>query len=625
MKPSTPTTTTTRVDFRTRIAQGALVLDGAMGTLLNERGIAFNECFEMANLERREWVEDIHRRFLDAGSEGVHTNTFGANLYRLARHHLEGRLEELVESGVEIARNAAGPERYVIAALGPTGIEIEPIGRVAREEVRAAYRQVVKALQLGVIDAISLETFSNLDELVEAALAVRDLTDLPLLAQLTVDARGVTLYGTHPEEACRRLELAGADVVGINCSTGPRAVLKAASHLIEATDLPVSARPNAGIPRQMDGRIFYEHNPDYFGRFARRFLQGGGAALGGCCGTTPDHIRAMVSSARAVGAQQRGDRSGVKVVPRDQRPLKPPALEQRSRFGAKLAGGSFPVSVELLPPRSPDASALIEAAAALRDVGADAINLPDGPRASARISNIPAAYRIEQEAGIETLVHFCCRDRNLLGMQSDLMGAAALNLRNFLVITGDPPYQGNYPDMTAVFDVDAIGLCNILDQLNHGLDVGGNNYGGQTGFCYGAALNHTAVDLERELTRFEWKIKAGIDFAITQPIFDVDGFLRVLDRLPADAPPILAGVWPLRSLRNAEFLASEVPGVVVPDAVLQRMAKADRSGAAADEGVTLARETILALRGRVAGLQIAAPFNKVEPVIALMQTVEELR
>jgi homocysteine S-methyltransferase len=418
------------------------------------------------------------------------------------------------------------------------------------------------------------------------------------------------------------------DAVGVNCSSGPSAVLEATRVLLENGNLPVSARPNAGMPRQLDGRVFYENNPDYFGRFARRFLQAGGTLLGGCCGTTPEHVRAMARAARAVGAQERGQRERERVARvRDveQRPRTPKPLAERSTLGRLLAEQQCPVSVELLPPRTPDTTALLEAAATLRDAGADLINLPDGPRASARISNSVAAHLIERETGIETLVHFCCRDRNLLGMQSDLMGGYSLGLRNMLVITGDPPYQGNYPDVTAVFDVDAIGLCNILDNLNHGLDVGGNDMRGQTHFCYGAALNPTAVDWERERHRYEWKVRAGIDFAITQPIFDVEGFLARLPELPPDGPPILAGVWPLRSLRNAEFLAAEVPGVEVPDAILERMRQADRSGKAAEEGVALACETIEALRGKVAGFQLAAPFNKTEAAVALLETLEDRR
>lgn len=617
-----------RLDLRARLQLGPLVLDGAMGTALNERGIAFNECFELANVQRPELITDVHRMYLEAGAEGVHTNSFGANRYRLAKFEEGRRLAEVIEAAVQLAREAAGDSRFVVGAIGPTGVEIEPFGRVSRDEARAAFRESAALFAARAIDAISLETFSSVDELVEAVRGVREVSDLPLIAHFTVTSAGVTLRGAHPEEVYARLESEGVDAIGVNCSSGPSAVLNATSILMDCGDLPISARPNAGMPRQLDGRVFYENNPDYFGRFARRFLQAGGTLLGGCCGTTPEHVRAMARAARAVGAQERGqrDREAVaraKVV--EKRPLEPKPLAERSTLGHLLATEQCPVSIELLPPRTPDTTSLLAAAATLRSAGADLINLPDGPRASARISNSVAAHLIERESGIETLVHFCCRDRNLLGMQSDLMGGYALGLRNMLVITGDPPYQGNYPDVTAVFDVDAIGLCNIIDNLNHGLDVGGNELGGQTNFCYGAALNPTAVDWQRELHRYEWKVRAGIDFAITQPIFDVEGLLARLPELPPDGPALIASVWPLRSLRNAEFLASEVPGVQVPDAVLERMRRADRSGRAGEEGVAIARETIAALRGSVAGFQLAAPFNKTEAAVALLETLEDRR
>jgi len=611
------------------LAQNVLVLDGAMGTQLNERGLAFDRCFEQANVEHVDWVEAIHREFLEAGAAGIHTNTFAANRFKLGKHGLEGRLQEFVAAGVACARAAAGEQAWVLGSMGPLGVEVEPIGRLAREEAEEAFREVAEVLVDSGIDALALETFSSLDELVAGVRAARRVTDLPVVAQVAVDREGRTLYGTSVSDVAHRLEGAGADVLGVNCSGGPRTVLNAVSALMECTDKPVVARPNAGVPRQMDGRVFYENNPDYFARFARRFLQAGGRLLGGCCGTTPEHIRAMARAVRAVGAQERGGQeqaaTQVGSATATERPLQPLALAERSRLGSLLAAEACPVSVELVPPRTPDLTKLCTAAQALVKAGADLINLPDGPRASARVSNAAAAAVLEREAGVETLLHFCCRDRNLLGMQSDLMGAEALGLRNLLVVTGDPPYQGNYPDLTAVFDVDSIGLCNIVDNLNHGLDLGGNVLDTQTHFCVGAALNPTAMDVDRELERFAWKVEAGIDYAITQPIFDVEGFVEFLQRLPEGSPPILAGVWPLRSLRNAEFLASEVPGVEIPEVVLERMRVAHNAGCAPEEGLALAHETIRALFGKVAGFQIAAPFNNVAAPVALLETLKELR
>ncbi len=624
MSSPPPQAKTSRPALKVRLEGTPLVLDGAMGTLLNERGIAFNECFEQANVDRAQLVADVHRAFLDAGAEGIHTNTFGLNRYRLGGHGLTRRLQEFADAAQNNARKVAGDQRYVIASLGPTGVAIEPIGRVAHVEARQAYVEAASAFDTGIIDGFSLETFSNLYELIEAVRGIRQISDLPLFAHFTVTGAGVTLMGTHPEEACELLEAEGVDAVGVNCSTGPGAVLDASLKMLEHCSLPVSARPNAGLPRESEGRVFYENNPDYFARFARRFLQAGGQILGGCCGTTPDHVRAISRAARAVGSHHR-ERAVVHVHPERSRPKTPVSLTERSNFGRLLAEKKCPISVELLPPRTPDVTALLQAAKGLKDAGVDLINLPDGPRASARISNMVAGHLIEREVGLETLLHICCRDRNLLGMQSDLMGAAALGMANLLIITGDPPYQGNYPDVTAVFDVDSIGLCNIVDNLNHGLDAGGNHMDEQTHFCFGAAFNQTATDAEREAGRFEWKIKAGIDFAITQPVFDAEAFLKLIPTLPEDRPPILAGLWPLRSLRNAEFLASEVPGVEVPDEIVERMRQADAVGKAGEEGVAIAAEILEKLMHHVEGFQIAAPFNKTEATMELVQTARSFQ
>ncbi|MDA1260252.1 MAG: bifunctional homocysteine S-methyltransferase/methylenetetrahydrofolate reductase [Planctomycetota bacterium] len=614
-----------RTDLRELLKERVLVLDGGMGTSLNERGVAFTDCFELAVLERPQLVREVHRAFLDAGADAIQTNTFGASRIRLARHHLEHRQEEIFETAAKIAREAAGEHRHVLGALGPLGVEMEPIGRLAREEVRAAYREAAARLA-PLVDGIVLETFNHVEELVEAVRGVREASDAPLFAFLSVNSRGYTTHGTSGEQGAILVAAAGPDLIGFNCSTGPRAVLEAALTALTVIDLPIGAKPNAGMPREVDGRVFYQNDPDYFARFARRFLQAGGRLVGGCCGTTPEHVRALARAARMGNAQDAsvapiGSARAPRLHERARAPLQAIPLAERSAFGAALAAGDYPVSIELLPPRTPDMSAMIESARALKAAGAHAVNLPDGPRASARISNIAAAAILQRETGLDALVHFCCRDRNLLGMQSDLLGAAALGVHDLLVVTGDPPYQGNYPEVTAVFDVDAIGLCNIVDQLNHGLDLGGNPLGAQTGFCYGAAWNHAALDAHREYERFNWKQRAGVDFFITQPVFDADEFLRALEQLPTERPPILAGVWPLRSLRNAEFLHSEVPGVHLPIAVLERMERADAKGRAAEEGIALARAVIEALASSVQGFQIAAPFNKIEAALPLLQAV----
>lgn len=617
-------TNSPRPDLQTALGSTILVLDGAMGTQLHERGIAFNSSFETANIEKPNWVQDVHQSFLQAGADAILTNTFGANRYRLGRHQLSDQLQKLLEAGGALARESADEQAYVIGSLGPLGVELEPIGRLEEAEARLAFAESAKYLA-PFVDGFSLETFDNIAELEQAIRGVREVSDLPILAFLTVGDDTRTQHGATAASVAVRAAAAGANMVGFNCSSGPRVVLEAVRQASQEIDLPLGAKPNAGMPRQVDGRIFYENDPDYFARFARRFLQVGGQVIGGCCGTTPEHIRAITRAARA--GRQHLQHAGahphqITAKPKQQsQGVEPVPLKRRSAFGSALASGRTVVSVELVPPRSTDTSKLIKAARELHVAGVDAVNLPDGPRASARLSNMATATILLNETRIEPLLHFCCRDRNLLGMQSDLLGAAALGLHNLLIITGDPPYQGDYPDLTAVFDVDAIGLCNIVANLNRGLDLGGNPLGAPTAFCFGGALNHTAMDMDRELERLSWKVDSGVNYLITQPVFDAASLLDLEAQFPDNMPPILAGIWPLRSLRNAEFLHSEVPGVRLPQSVLDRMRAAEDAGRAADEGLAIATETIKELQGKVAGFQVAAPFNKVEPALELTELI----
>ncbi|MCP4092531.1 MAG: bifunctional homocysteine S-methyltransferase/methylenetetrahydrofolate reductase [Planctomycetes bacterium] len=620
MNPSPPP----RPDLQTTLESSILVLDGAMGTQLHERGIAFNSSFETANVDKPNWVQEVHQSFLQAGADAILTNTFGANRYRLGRHQLGDQLQALLEAGGSLARESAGDQAYVIGSLGPLGVELEPIGRLEEAEARLAFAESAKILA-PFVDGFSLETFDNIAELEQAIRAVREVSDLPVMAFLTVGDDTRTQHGATASSVAVRAANAGASMVGFNCSSGPRVVLEAVRQASQEIELPLGAKPNAGMPRQVDGRIFYENDPDYFARFARRFLQVGGQVIGGCCGTTPEHIRAITRAARAgrqhmhhVGAHPHQ----VSAKPKKASPgVEPVPLKRRSAFGSALASGRTVISVELVPPRTTDTSKLIHAARELHVAGVDAVNLPDGPRASARLSNMATATILLRETRIEPLLHFCCRDRNLLGMQSDLLGAAALGLHNLLIVTGDPPYQGDYPDLTAVFDVDAIGLCNIVANLNRGLDLGGNPLGSPTAFCFGGALNHTALDMERELERLKWKVESGVNYLITQPVFDAASLLEMEAHFPDDMPPVLAGIWPLRSLRNAEFLHSEVPGVRLPQVILERMRKAEDAGRAAEEGLLIATETIKDLQGKVAGFQVAAPFNKVEPALELTELI----
>jgi homocysteine S-methyltransferase len=441
---------------------------------------------------------------------------------------------------------------------------------------------------------------------------------MPVIAQATVGPDLRTAYGASPEDIARVLDKWGVDVIGLNCSVGPQTILEAVERMTAVTTRKLSAQPNAGMPRDVGGRSMYMASPEYMATYARHLVQAGAKIVGGCCGTTPEHIKAMVEGVRPLAPRTRvtlgNDRSATASVAADA-PVgrEPTPLAARSRFGAKLAAGQFVTSVEIVPPRGVDTARLETDAAALHAAGVDAINVPDGPRAQSRMGAIATSLIIERH-GIEAVTHYCCRDRNLLGMLSDLLGASALGLRNMLLITGDPPKMGPYPDATAVFDIDAIGLTNLVSKLNRGLDPGNNPIGEPTKFVIGVGVNPVALDPAHELRRFHWKVEAGAEYAITQPVFDpaqLEAFLASIEDVRI---PVIAGIWPLVSARNAEFLANEVPGVTVPPEVLQRMRRAsDKSKEhALAEGIAIARESLERVRGAVQGVQVSAPFGKIE-------------
>jgi homocysteine S-methyltransferase len=514
----------------------------------------------------------------------------------------------------------AGDRIAVLGAVGPLGVRLEPFGPTSREEAREAFRRQLAGLLAGGVDGFILETFADTDEIHEALRAARDVSDLPVVAQMTIGDDGCTAYGTSPETFARLLTEWGADVVGVNCSVGPVGVLEAVERMAKVTDLPISALPNAGLPKDVGDRKIYLASPDYVASYARRMVAAGARFVGGCCGTTPEHIKRMRDYVASVEPRRQGVVTGRGAV-------EPPAgveevpLDKRSRFGAKLARGELVTSVEIVPPRGVDPGPMLEQCRALKIAGVDAVNLPDGPRAQSRMGALPSALLIEREVGIETVAHYACRDRNLLGMLSDLLGAHAAGLRNILVITGDPPKMGPYPDATAVFDIDAIGLTNLVYRLNHGLDPGHNPIGKPTSWVIGVGVNPGAVDLDRELARFAWKADAGADFAVTQPIFDPRQLETFLARVRQYRIPIVAGIWPLVSLRNAEFLANEVPGVTVPPEVLDRMRAAQEKGkeAALAEGVAIAREMFAQVKGEVQGVQVSAPFGKVDVALEVFR------
>jgi methionine synthase I (cobalamin-dependent)/5,10-methylenetetrahydrofolate reductase len=593
------------------------VLDGAMGTMLYSRGMFVNVCYDELNLSQPALVQEVHEAYVQAGAEILETNTFGANPVKLSSHGLEDDTEVINRSAVDIARRAANGRALVIGAIGPLGIRLEPWGPTAREEAIGFFSRQARGLLEGEVDGIILETFGDLHELEAALCAVKALTDLPVIAQMTVGQDGNTSYGTNVETIATKLTELGADVVGLNCSVGPAAMLDAIERMVERTHRPISAQPNAGLPRAVDDRRIYLASPEYMGSYARRMIQAGARFVGGCCGTTPDHIKKI--HAYVASVQPRLVSVGFPAAGPAPARIDPAPLAQRSNLGRKLAGGEFVTSVEILPPKGWNAAEMIEQSRALQQAGVDAVNVLDSARAQSRMGVLPAALIVQREVGLETVFHYTCRDRNMLGMLSDLLGAAAGGLRNVLVVTGDPPTMGPYPDSTAVFDIDSIGLTNLLHRLNQGLDPGGNSIGEPTRFVVGVALNQGA-ELEKELERFAWKLDAGADFAVTQPVFDAGQLDRFLKRAQPRVP-VIAGIWPLTSLRNAEFLANEVPGVHLPPAVVERMRRAQEHGTAAAraEGVAIAAEMIEAVRDLVQGVQVSAPAGRVGTALEVLR------
>jgi homocysteine S-methyltransferase len=596
--------------LRELIADGKThVFDGAMGTLLYSRGVFLNVCYDELVLKQPDLIRDIHKEYVRAGAELLETNTFGANPIKLAQYGLAGDTEKINQAAAGLARDAAGNRASVLGAIGPLGIRIEPFGEMAVGEAKAAFGQQVDGLLAGGVDGFIIETFSDLEEVRAAFDAIRERSDLPVVAQMTVGTDGKTYYGTEPETFGPWLQAMGADVVGVNCSVGPHGVLEVIEKLAKVVTIPLSAQPNAGLPREVGDRKIYMASPEYMAEYARRIVEAGARFVGGCCGTTPEHIKAMIGFVKSVAPRHS---AAFVVAPAAAAAVEPIPLAERSKFGAKLARGEFITTVEIVPPKGVDPKPMFDQVRELIAAGVDAVNVPDGPRAQSRMGALLSGLLIQRELGMEPVVHYACRDRNLLGMLSDLLGAAASGIRNLLIVTGDPPKMGPYPDATAVFDIDSIGLANLVSRLNHGLDPGGNALGGNTKFVIGVGVNPAAVDLDRELRRFQWKAEAGAEFAMTQPVFDLEQLDRFLKRVEQYKVPIIAGIWPLVSLRNAEFLANEVPGVTVPQVILDRMRAASAKGKeqALAEGILIAREMLEAIRGRVKGVQVAAPMGR---------------
>jgi len=610
------------------IRSGPLVVDGAMGTQLYERGVLYSACFEELNVSRPELVAKVHEDYVRAGAQVIETNTFGANALRLEKYGLQSRVRELNAAGVKLARAAAGAQGYVAGAIGPSGWFLGEAGQASASDlsrVKAAFSSQARALVEAGVDALLVETLRQGPELrvaVEAAVEAAE-GRVPVIASVSLDEAGRMAEGTDAEEVARLLKEWGASVVGVNCSDGPMSVLAAVEKMIPV-GLPVLAAPNAGLPRRVDERMVYVTTPEYFGVYARRMLRVGVRLIGGCCGTTPEHVKRIAAAARmaAAGAAGELEARGDDELPRAETTgvlpaivpgaLQPVPLAQRSGLAAKIAQARFVVSVEVNPPIGLDPSRAIAAARMLQQGGVDVVNIADGARAQARMSNLALAVRVQREAGIETILHVCGRDRNLLGTLAHLLGAHDLGVRNLVIVTGDPPKMGDFPDATAVYDLDSIGILKLAARLNHGVDPGGKPLGATTRFLLATGAEPAALNYPREIARLKEKKAAGAELVMTQPVYDPKVLERFLDDVAPLGLPVLVGLLPLASYRNAEFLHNEVPGMQVPDAVRERMRKAGTGAAARKEGVAIAREMLGAVRSRVAGAYVMPPLEKYE-------------
>jgi methionine synthase / methylenetetrahydrofolate reductase(NADPH) len=605
--------------LRERLNNEVIVFDGGVGTYLYEKGIYINTCFDELNLTNPDLVTDIHRDYVNAGADVIETNTFGANRFKLAPHGLEGKVREINLKGAQLAKAAAQGRVLVAGSIGPLGVQIEPLGKLSFDETRDFFKEQIEGLLAGGVDLIILETFGHVPELLQAIRAVRELNaDIPLIAQVTIHDEGTLLSGAPLETFVSAMTGQAVDVIGLNCSVGPKAMLEALESLKPLTSIPISVQPNAGLPQNVGGRNIYMTSPEYMAEYAKRFIQTGAAIVGGCCGTNPTHIRAIRRAVQALQPVRRMDVSSIALTVKAPDTVQVVEQRDKSRLANRLVRKEFVTLVELVSPRGVSPAKELAKARRLHTFGIDAINIPDGPRASARMSALALASLIQREVGIETVLHFACRDRNVIGMQSDLLGGWALGIRNVLSITGDPPKLGNYPDATAVFDVDSIGLTNLINRLNHGFDLAGNVIGEPTAFSVGVGVNPGAINIEDELRRLDWKIEAGAEYMITQPVFDLRILERFMKRIEHLHLPLICGLWPLVSYRNAEFMNNEVPGASVPAEIMERMRKTTTKEEGFAEGVKIASETYARVRNDIDGIQLSAPMGRVEGVFQIL-------
>ncbi|HAW08614.1 MAG TPA: bifunctional homocysteine S-methyltransferase/methylenetetrahydrofolate reductase [Bacteroidetes bacterium] len=608
-------------EFIQKVSNQVLLFDGGMGTELYNRGVFINQSFEELNLKNPSLVKAVHSEYRKAGADVLETNTFGANRFKLGKFQLADQVYEINLQASKLACEVAGEDLFVAGSVGPLGVQIEPLGPISNDEARDFFKEQIRGLVDGGADLLIFETFIYPNELEQAVRAAREICDLPIIAQMTIDEDASSLTGTSPAIMVDELNKIGADIIGVNCTVGPQVMLNWLEQVRKHTNLPISIMPNAGKPRNIDGRNIYLSTPEYFGEYAKHFIKSGANIIGGCCGTGPEHIQKMRASINAQSPHFSTKKYEIKNISvKEQIPIIP--IAKKSRLAKRLSDGHFVKIVELLAPKGVSAENEIQKARELYYGGIDAINIPDGPRASSRMSSLALATMIQNQVGIEVVLHFVCRDLNVIAIQSNLLGAYSLGIKNVLAITGDPPKIGNYPDATGVFDVDSIGLINIINRLNNGLDISGAPIGNPTGFHIGCGANPGALNLDQELKRIDWKIEAGAEFIMTQPVFDLHIFENFFKRIEHYKIPIIAGIWPLTSLRNAEFMNNEVPGCNVPNEILEQFRKVETSkDKSRILGIEIANKTLSSLMGAIQGVQISVPFGNIQSAFNVLDGI----
>lgn len=611
-------------NFRKRLTGAPILFDGAMGTELYARGVYINQCYDELNFIRPDLVEAVHTDYLRAGAEVIETNSYGANRYKLSSHGLSEIVVKLNKTAVEIAQKArdkSGVDAYICGSIGPLGKRLSPLGTISANDARQAFAEQARGLVEGKVDLISIETMVIAGEMIEAVNGVRDVTDLPVIAQFTLTDWNESAFGSTLPLFASRLQGLEVDCIGINCSLGPNKLLQAAKILRDQTDLPIIIQPNAGELEWFEGRLISRSTPEYFAEYTKRLIQSGVKIIGGCCGSTPAHIKAMDSAIRAISPEK----SQVLLPSNPVRKLKVEKADfykpyhEMSPLADALDNKRWIFSVEISPPRSPSIAQVIKKAKVLKENGIDLINIPDGPRASARLSATVLANEIQRQVGIDVIPHYTCRDRNILGIQSDLLGIEVLGISNILCVTGDPPKLGDYPMATAVFDVDAIGLLHIADNLNHKLDLVGNPIQHPTALHLGCGVNPGAVNLDQEIERLHLKIDNGACYILTQPVFDEEVFFRFLEKIKPLDVPIIVGILPLASYRNAEFFHNEVPGMEVPQNIREMLKPITDREESAKLGVKIAADSLLKVAPSAAGAYIMPPFGKIELALEVIE------